>query len=106
MWIEQDRYLENAKKNYNEWFIDNDYDVIFIPLVARDYLTAYLMKYQNISKVAPDIDWVFNELIKYDKDILLFNELDIRLKDDIKDKEYYLNLLSDCKEYVESRLCQ
>ena len=103
--ITQKKYLNNANKNYREWFINNTYDTIFIPLIARDYLTAYLMNFRSLGRTAPDIDWVLEKLENYDKEAAdKFKVLDIRLKEDVKSIEYYLDILSQCKEYVEEKL--
>ena len=105
MYITQEKYLEAANRNLKEWFIDNKYDIIFIPLVARDYLTAYLMKFQSIGMNAPDIDWVLEKLNNYDNiAVELFKPLDIKFKEEVTSNEYYLNLLYNCKEYVENKL--
>lgn len=101
MWITQEKYLEAANRNYKEWFVDNSYDVVFVPLVARDYLTAYLMKFQKLGRVAPDIDWVLEQLKKHDKACVdKFNPLDIRFKEGVKDIDYYIPLLKELANYV------
>ena len=105
MWITQEKYLEAANNNYKEWFIDNDYDIIFIPLIARDYLTAYLMSFQRLGLTAPDIDWVLEKLNNYDKVVVEeFTPLSIKFKNEVKSKEYYIDLLLKLKAYVEDRL--
>ena len=105
MWITQEKYLEAANNNYKEWFIDNDYDIIFIPLIARDYLTAYLMSFQRIGMTAPDIDWVLEKLNNYDERVVrLFTPLNIKFKGKVRSKEYYIDLLLNLKAYVEDNL--
>lgn len=105
MWITQEKYLETANTNFKEWFEEENYDIIFMPLVARDYLTAYLMKFQRIGLVAPDIDWVLEKLKNYDKKCVeLFKPFDIKFKEGVKSRDFYLNLLYQLKEYVEATL--
>lgn len=106
MYITQEKYIEAGNNNYKEWFIDNSYDIIFIPLVARDFLTAYLLNFENITYSAPDIDWVLEKLNNYDKEVTdKYSELDIKFKEEeVKSKEYYLSLLFELKDFVTKEL--
>lgn len=105
MWITQEKYLEAANRNYKEWFVDNSYDVIFVPLVARDYLTAYLLNFEDISFSAPDLDYVLELLAKYDDDIVKkYSDLNIKFSEEVMHLDYYLPLLSKLKDFVNKEL--
>ena len=105
MRITQEKYLEAANNNYKEWFVDNDYDLIFIPLIARDYLTAYLLNFTEIEYSAPEISYVLDKLSEYNQDIVnQYEDLNITFSGELKTKEYYLDKLISLKQYVNAEL--
>lgn len=103
--LNQETYFNAAEQHKKEWFEDNTYDPIFVSLVARDYLAALLFKYKSYTYRMPDLDFLFNELLKYDENISKFSPLNIKLTEGIKDLDFYIPLLNALQNYVRKQLC-
>lgn len=105
LYLDKDKYLQNANKNKKEWFEDDIYDIVFIPIVARDYLAALLFKYENYKYHIPDLDFLFDKLNQYDNQIQQFKPLNIKPNEGKQEISYYIDLLDRLQEYVRSELC-